>query len=54
MDEKIKYLLSELPEELISKFKYDEVALYSMTPSHIAKNIAVFPHILLNLIAMIF
>lgn len=41
MDEKIKYLLSEWPEDIISKFKYDEVALYSITPSYIAKNIAI-------------
>lgn len=40
MDGKIKYLLSELPEVIISKFRYDEVALYSMTPSHIAKKIS--------------
>ena len=40
MDEKMKYLLSEWPEDVISKFKYDEVALYSMTPSHIAKKIS--------------
>ena len=40
MDEKIKYLLSEWPEDIISKFRYDEVALYSMTPSHIAKKIS--------------